>query len=87
MAESRYFITVDWCKEGRRGVFCNNTGVAYSKDTQHTTEEMDKILGPFWLILDPESTPFTEEELMEYKVWTPLDEYSGVFGVARREDG
>lgn len=82
----KYFLTVDWCRQDRRGVFCGGGGEAFSKDKPHTREEMDEILGLFWMILDPQSTPLTEEELKEYSQWTPLAEYSGAYGVARRAE-
>ena len=93
--ESAYFLTVDWCGKGRRGVFCNSQpsstagprwGMPYRKKdgSQHTKEEMHEILGVFFLILDPESTLFTESELAEFNRWTPLDEYSGEYGIARK---
>ena len=85
MTETRHFITVDWCKKGRRGVFCDNTGATNSRDRPLTQEEMREELGHFWLILYPESIPLTAEELAEYTQWTPLAEYSNVWGIARRK--
>jgi hypothetical protein len=84
MNVERYFLTVDWCKQGKRGIFCSANGKAFPKDEPHTQEEMDEILGLFWLVLNPQSTLITEEEIKEYNRWTPLDEYSGAYGVARR---
>lgn len=80
----RYFLTVDWCRQDRRGVFCSKDGKAFPKDTPHTREEMDEILGLFWMILSPQSTLLTQWELAMYNQYTPLDEYSGVYGVARK---
>lgn len=83
----RYFLTVDWCRQGRRGVFCSRSGGAFIKDdAPHTREEMDEILGLFWVVLSPKSESFTEEQLAQHAQWTPLDEYSGAYGVARRAE-
>jgi len=35
----RWFLTVDRCGEGRRGVFCNTRGTAYSSEIQHTSSD------------------------------------------------
>ena len=80
--ESRYFLTVDWCKKGKRGIFCDSEGKPFSLDQQHTQEEMDGILGPFWMVLDPQSVLFTEAEVAAHNRWYPLEEYSNVFGYA-----
>ena len=81
----RWFLTVDRCGEGRRGVFCNTRGTGYSSEIQHTRDEMGEILGVFELILNPQSVLLTEDELAEYNRWLPLDEYSQAFGVAYRK--
>jgi len=79
---TRYFLTVDWCSQGRRGVFCNRYGKGYWKDDKpHTKEEMWEILGPFTPILAPQSLPYTEQDLAHCK-WYPLAEYSNEFGYA-----
>lgn len=84
--ESAYFLTVDWCAQGHRGVFCNSQGGPYRKDEgPHTEEEMYEILGPFFLVLAPESQLFTVSELSEFSRWTPLAEYLGRFGVAQKQ--
>jgi len=76
----RYFLTVDWCSLGRRGVFCDRYGKGYWKDDEpHTEREMREILGPFTPILAPQSLPYTEEDLVRCK-WYPLAEYSNEFG-------
>ena len=80
--ESRYFLTVDWCKKGNRGIFCDGQGKPFSLYRQHTQEEMDSILGPFWMVLDPQSVRFTEEEAAAHNRWYPLAEYSNAFGYA-----
>lgn len=83
--ETRHFLTVDWCKEGKRGIFCNRQGQAYSKERPWTEDEMGEVLGPFDLILAPESMELSDKEVAEYRWWTPLAEYQDQFGVARKE--
>ena len=81
---SKYFLTVDRCNQGKRGIFCNTKGTPFSKGEPHTKEEMQTILGAFSLILSPESTEFTEEELKDFRQFQPLAEYSKVYGIVRR---
>ena len=78
----RYFLTVDWCSKGRRGVFCDSRGNPFGKDVEHTEDEIDEILGSFSLILSPQSSLLAEEELAQYSRWVPLAEYSNFYGVA-----
>ena len=78
----RYFITVDWCERGERGIFCARDGTAFGKDTQHTQEEMDEYLGAFTLILAPKSELFSEKEVHAYNRFVPLAEYRGRFGIS-----
>ena len=80
--EIKYFITVDWCNQGKRGIFCGKNGIGYWEKRPHTKEEMQKILGVFDLILNPKSEPFTEERLVKTKRWVPLAEYSYQYGIA-----
>lgn len=80
----RWFLTVDWCSKGNRGIFCNLEGNSFSKDTQHTEDEMFEILGAFDLILAPESIELSLDELKEYHLYTPLAEYSNQYGIARK---
>lgn len=83
MSESAYFLTVDWCKKERRGIFCDNGGKCFRREDEgHTELEMQEILGPFWLILSPKSELFSEEEIAEFVWWTPLAEYCNGFGIA-----
>jgi len=77
-----YFITVERCNSGRRGVFCSRDGGAFPSDTPHTKDEMWEVLGAFDLILAPKSEPFTEEQLKEYTPFQPLAEYSMQYGIA-----
>lgn len=86
--ESRYFLTVDWCDKGRRGVFCTSTGQAFPKDGEpHTKDEIFDILDIFELVLSPKSELLTIEELKEYNQYYPLEEYSGQYGYAAKKIG
>ena len=82
----RWFLTVDWCRKGNRGIFCNADGNSFSKETQHTDDEMWGILDAFSLILAPESLELSEDELKEYHLFVPLAEYSDQYGVAVRHE-
>ncbi len=84
--KTRWFITVEWCKNGHRGIFCDKEGNCCVADQKHTDDEMAEKLGPFWLILDPQSTELTMEQLQEYKQWYPLAEYSHVWGIALKQE-
>lgn len=79
----RYFLTVDWCNQGKRGIFCDKDGSSFCKDgLPHTEEEMWTVLGPFALILSPCSQAFAEGEVAEFTRFKPLAEYKGEYGVA-----
>lgn len=79
----RYFLTVDWCEKGNRGIFCDAEGHCFAKDVEpHTALEIQEILGPFWLILAPLSQLFTSQQTSRLSQWIPLPEYSSVFGIA-----
>ena len=80
----RWFLTVDWCGKGHRGVFCDRNGNAFGKDSQHTEDEMGEILGPFDLVLAPQSLELTDEEAAQYTCWRPLAEYTHQYGVAHK---
>lgn len=80
----KYFMTVDWCNNGKRGIFCHREGMGFQKNTPHTRDEMFKILGIFDIILNPKSEPFTEEQLKNRK-WIPLAEYQNEYGIAFKE--
>lgn len=84
-SNKRWFLTVDWCNQNKRGIFCNKEGNSFSQTTQHTEDEMGEILGPFDLILNPQSVELLEEDLKLYNKWTPLAEYSYQYGIARKE--
>ena len=82
---ARYFLTVDWCKQGNRGIFCTDRGDPFPKDAgPHTEKEMYDILGPFFMVLAPQSELLTVTEAAEYRWWTPLEEYSNVYGIAAK---
>jgi len=83
--DGRWFLTVDWCNTGKRGIFVSIDGTAFSKDIQHAEDEMAEILGPFWIIMNPESREFSENELQKYRMLRPLSEYSGQYGIALNE--
>lgn len=83
--QQRYFLMVDWCSKGRRGVFCDSRGHAFAKDdAPHTWEEQFDILDVFYMVLAPESLLLTESQLREYTQWIPLEEYSSQYGVAHK---
>jgi hypothetical protein len=87
--KKKYFVTVDWCDnwcdKGKRGIFCNRDGTGFFKDIQHTEKEMRELLGLFFLILNPKSEPFTENELKRFTKWKPLAEYQHQYGIAIEE--
>jgi len=84
-AAAVYFLTVEWCNNGHRGVFCSAGGQGFPKRGEPYTElEMQEILGPFWMLLSPESTEISVEELTLYREFHPLGEYSNEFGIARK---
>lgn len=81
-----FFVTVEWCSDEHRGIFCSRDGTCLRKDGEpHTQEEMDNCLGPFTLILNPKSEPLTEEEIAQYTHFRPLAEYKNQYGIALRE--
>lgn len=83
MADRAYFLTVDWCDQGKRGVFCRSDGIAFRKDDEpHTLEEMMNILNVFSIVLAPQSKLLTADELAEHTVFHPLSEFSYQYGYA-----
>lgn len=77
-----YFLTVDWCGKGNRGVFADRGGNGFWRDDRpHTYAEMVEILDVFAVLLNPESQPFTPDELAGYRRFVPLAEYSDAYGV------
>jgi hypothetical protein len=82
-----YFMTVEWCSDGYRGIFCDLDGNPFRKAGQpHTQDEMDDILGPFTLILGAKSQPFTEQQLAEYTSFCPLAEYQNQYGIVLKPE-
>ncbi len=82
MSESRYFLTVDWCSQGRRGIFCDSQGQAFAKEMPHDADDFWRILDAFTIVLAPQSQLLSEEEVAKYKKWTPLAEFSHQYGIA-----
>lgn len=88
MAEQAYFLTVDWCSKGNRGIFCSTGGQCFRKEGEpHTQDEMWEILDAFALVLAPMSELFTEDEVKEFSKFRPLAEYSSQYGVALKAGG
>ena len=78
----RWYLTVDRCSQGKRGIFCNANGNSFSQDSQHTPDKIWEILDAFSWILSPQSLELSEDELKEYHLFTPLAEYSNQYGIA-----
>lgn len=77
-----YFLTVDWCNRGSRGIFCDRYGSCFAKDKEHTEAEIWQILDCFSMVLSPQSLPLTKEEIAAYNRWVPLGEFSNQYGIA-----
>jgi len=85
--EQAYFLTVDWCNQGKRGIFCNSDGICFRKDGEaHTEDEMFEILGAFDLVLAPKSELLTIEQVKKFTRWVPLAEYSYQYGIALEKE-
>lgn len=80
--KKRYFLTIEWCSNKKRGVFCSADGLSFSSEKQHTQEEMAEILGHFEIVLSPKSELFSQSELKEFNQYKPLAEYSNQYGIA-----
>ena len=79
----RYFLMVDWCSKGNRGVFCSAAGKAFAKNgSPHTEDEIWEILGAFAMVLAPRSLLLSEDELKTYHRFVSLGEFSDAYGVA-----
>jgi hypothetical protein len=85
IAIKRWFVTVDWCNKGKRGIFARKDGNTFGKDTQHTEDEMWEILDAFYMILNPQSIVVSDDELEEYRCFYPLAEYSNEYGIVRKD--
>ena len=72
---------MEYCNHGRRGIFCSAKGIPLSSDTPLTTDEMNTNLGPFSLILSPQSLELLDHQLQEYSSFVPLAEYSNAYGI------
>ena len=85
----RWFLTVDWCNQGKRGIFCNlSNGSAFAKDdAPHTEDEIWNILDAFALVLSPQSIELSEEEVAQHNKAYPLAEYSNQYGYAIKAEG
>ena len=81
----RWFLTVDRCSQGERGVFCDTNGNSFGKESQHTEDEMWGILDAFYMVLSPQSIELDENELKEYHLFRPLAEYSNQYGYACKD--
>lgn len=68
----RWFLTVDWCSKGNRGIFCSADGHSFSQETPHTDDEIWEILDAFYMVLSPQSIELSEDELKEYHLFTPF---------------
>lgn len=81
-----WFLTVDWCNQGKRGIFCSKTGKAFSRVVQPLGEdEAHTILGPFALILAPRWELLTPAQVAQHNQWRPLGEFRGEYGYACQE--
>ena len=82
MPEYHWFLTVDWCKQGERGLFTDSNGKGFWESRPHTEEEMRNILFPFAMILAPQSLPFAKEDFVGVSDWHSLGEYCDNYGYA-----
>ena len=82
-----FVLTVDWCNLGKRGIFCDISGKAFIKNTEHSQTEMHEILGIFAMILSPQSIALSKEEVSHYTQWHPLAEYEHQLGIAIKVEG
>ena len=80
--DKRFFLTVEWCGNGHRGILCETGGGAFSKESQHSQEDIIEPLGRFWMILNPKSEQFSEEEIKEFTKFVSLAEYKHQYGIA-----
>lgn len=80
---TKHCLTVRWCSTGQRGIFCDAEGHPASKDdAPWLAEDWEKTLGPFWLILNPQSREYTEAEIATFTRFRALAEYSYEYGIA-----
>ena len=50
MENKRWFVTVDWCNKGHRGIFCSKEGGSFNSETQELleVEKWGKVIGNKW---------------------------------------
>ena len=82
---TRHFITVEYCGDGNRGIFCTRMGSPAVQDEAFTDKEMQGFCGAFFLILSPRSEEMDQETLSKYTHWYPLKEYQDEWGIALKE--
>ena len=81
MTEIHWFLTVDWCKQGKRGLFISSRGKGIWEEHEQKQEEIFDAMDMFYLILAPESLPFVESEIVGLTgEWFPLEEYRNHWG-------
>ena len=80
-----WYLTVERCNSGKRGVFAQSDGTVISDETQHTQEQMQNFLGGFGIILNPQSIEITDDELREYKNFYPLAEFNEHYGIVLKD--
>jgi len=78
----RWVLTVDWCSQGLRGVFCSKRGSSFIQDHEHTEDEAFNILDVFLLVLSPKSILMDFEEVMKFNRFIPLGEFKSEYGFA-----
>ena len=82
-----FALTVDWCNEGRRGLFVSRDMNVVMWHEKPTDDEIWQCLGAFELILAPQVIEIEDAALLnDYVSWTPLKEYSSAFGIARKAE-
>lgn len=87
MSTDRFFLTVEWCNDGHRGIFCSSKGNPFSKEgSRHTEAEKIEILGPFWTLLAPHSELMSKKDVAQYTRFRSLGEYTHEYGIAVKEE-
>ena len=80
-----WYLTVERCNSGKRGVFAQSDGTVISDETQHTQEKMMEFLCGFGIILNPKSIELTDEEIKEYNTFYPLPEFNEHYGIVLKD--
>ena len=87
VSKGKWILTVDWCKQGYRGLFSDREGNVYWSDVAlHTEDEIFEILGMFDLVLDPKSEFVPEEDFPKYHIFIPLGEYCDQYGYVLKDE-